>query len=112
MRDTPFFLYASHYAIHAPIQADARFIDKYDGLHKAEAAYATLIEGMDKSLGDLMDELDRLGIAENTIILFMSDNGGLSAHARGGEPHTHNAPLRSGKGSMHEGGSVIDLFSG
>ena len=51
-----------------------------------------------------MDYLERKNIAENTIVLFMSDNGGLSAHARGGEPHTHNKPLASGKGSMYEGG--------
>ena len=47
---------------------------------------------------------DRHGIAENTIVVFTSDNGGLSAHARGGPPHVHNAPLRSGKGSAYEGG--------
>jgi arylsulfatase A-like enzyme len=63
-----------------------------------------MVEGMDKSLGDLMDYLEKNGIAGNTVILFMSDNGGLSAQARGGEPHTHNLPLKSGKGSAYEGG--------
>lgn len=102
----PFFLYMSHYAIHAPIQEDQRFFDKYrsDTLDETEAKYASMIESMDKSLGDLMDYLDEKGIENNTIILFMSDNGGLSAVARGGEPHTHNKPLSSGKGSAHEGG--------
>ncbi|MGB5553172.1 MAG: sulfatase/phosphatase domain-containing protein, partial [Flavobacteriaceae bacterium] len=51
-----------------------------------------------------MDYLKAKNLDENTILLFMSDNGGLSAHARGGEPNTHNKPLASGKGSMYEGG--------
>ncbi|PWE00392.1 sulfatase [Marinilabilia rubra] len=102
----PFFLYMAHYAVHVPIEADKRFIQKYldMGLDKTEAAYASMIEGMDKSLGDLMKFVEEKDLADNTIILFMSDNGGLSAHARGGEPHTHNRPLASGKGSAYEGG--------
>ncbi len=104
--EQPFFLYMSHYAIHTPIMGDSRFLEKYleKGLDSTEAKYASMIEGMDKSLGDIMNYLEKKNIVENTVILFMSDNGGLSAHARGGEPHTHNAPLSSGKGSMHEGG--------
>ncbi|MEM7374060.1 MAG: sulfatase [Bacteroidota bacterium] len=102
----PFYLYMSHYAIHAPIQEDPRFFQKYidAGLDTIEARYASMIEAMDKSLGDLMDYLDEHQLTENTIILFMSDNGGLSAIARAGEAHTHNRPLSSGKGSAHEGG--------
>ena len=102
----PFFLYMSHYAVHTPIYGDKRFLQKYldAGLDETEAKYASMVEGMDKSLGDIMDYLDKKDIAKNTIILFMSDNGGLSAHARGGEPNTHNKPLASGKGSFYEGG--------
>jgi len=102
----PFFLYMAHYAVHTPIMEDARFFEKYleKGMDSTEAKYASMVEGMDKSLGDIMDYLEEKEVAENTIILFMSDNGGLSAHARGGEPHTHNKPLSSGKGSVHEGG--------
>jgi arylsulfatase A-like enzyme len=74
------------------------------GLHPIEARYASMIEGMDRSLGDLMACLERKGIAENTVVLLMSDNGGLSAEGRGGEPNTHNKPLSSGKGSAREGG--------
>lgn len=104
--DKPFFMYMSHYAVHAPIEKDRRFYQKYIdlGLEEVEAKYAALIEGMDKSLGDIMDYLDEKKLTDNTIILFMSDNGGLSVHARGGEPNTHNKPLSSGKGSIHEGG--------
>ncbi len=104
----PFFLYMAHYAIHIPIDKDMRYYPKYirKGLSDKEAAYASLIEGMDKSLGDLLDWLDRNGEAENTIVLFMSDNGGLASQPewRDGKVGTQNAPLNSGKGSMYEGG--------
>ncbi len=102
----PFFLYMSHYAVHTPIMGDDRFIQKYydKGLDSTEAKYASMVEGMDKSLGDIMDYVEQKNITDNTIILFMSDNGGLSAVARGGEKHTHNKPLASGKGSVYEGG--------
>ena len=103
----PFFLYMSHYAVHVPLDKDMRFYQKYrdNGLSENEAAYASLIEGMDKSLGDLMDWLATNNLEENTVIIFMSDNGGLSASAVRDKPlHTHNAPLKSGKGSAYEGG--------
>ena len=109
----PFFLYMSHYAVHVPFAEDRRFIGKYTdaGLPQNEAMYAALLEGMDKSLGDILDELEKLGIADDTVVLFMSDNGGLSAHGRDGEPHTHNQPLSSGKGSIHEGGIRVPMIA-
>lgn len=102
----PFFLNMSHYAVHDPFMADKRFVQKYLdlGLDKSGANFASLVEGMDKSLGDIMDFLERKGIANNTVIIFMSDNGSLSLFDRGGAPHTQNAPLRAGKGSVYEGG--------
>ncbi|ODS82696.1 MAG: sulfatase [Cytophagaceae bacterium SCN 52-12] len=103
----PFFLYMAHYAVHTPIQADARYYGKYleAGLDSIEARYASLVEGMDKSLGDLLDYLERNDLEKNTVVIFMSDNGGLSlVPPRGGQLHTHNLPLKAGKGSMHEGG--------
>lgn len=82
----PFFLYMSHYAVHVPLEADHRFYTKYKeaGLPEPEAFYASMVEAMDQSLGDLMDYLDRHGLTQNTVILFMSDNGGLSAEGREG----------------------------
>lgn len=104
----PFFLYMSHYAIHVPVDKDMRFYQKYRdaGLSEKEAGYASLIEGMDKSLGDLMNWLEKNQLDENTIIVFMGDNGGLSSEPewRDLPLHVHNAPLNSGKGSMYEGG--------
>ena len=108
----PFFLYLSHYAVHVPFAEDRRFYQKYRdaGLDHTEAMYAAMVEGMDKSLGDVLDRLAFHGIDDETIVLFMSDNGGLSAHGRGGESHTHNKPLSSGKGSAHEGGVRVPMI--
>lgn len=102
----PFYLNMAHYAVHTPITGDARFLQRYlnAGLDTTEAKYASLLEGMDKSLGDIMNFIKQKGIEKNTMIIFMSDNGGLSDHERGGEVNTHNLPLKSGKGSICEGG--------
>jgi arylsulfatase A-like enzyme len=108
--DKPFFLNFAPYAIHAPIMANKKYLANYEGLDPREAAYATLIESMDAALGATVERLKKLGIIDNTIIIFASDNGGLSAHARGGVRHTHNAPLRSGKGSAYEGGVRVPFM--
>ncbi|MCH5719266.1 sulfatase-like hydrolase/transferase [Niabella hibiscisoli] len=105
----PFFLNMAHYAVHTPITADKRFVKNYldAGLDSTEAAYASLLEGMDKSLGDIMNYLKKKGVENNTVILFMSDNGGLSINPeRSGKSHTQNLPLKAGKGSVYEGGFV------
>lgn len=95
----PFYLYMAHYAVHAPWERDDRFCDAYldRGLKPFEATLASMIEGMDKSLGDIMDALERLGVAENTLVLFMSDNGAPSQCPR-------NLPLRGHKLTPYEGG--------
>jgi arylsulfatase A-like enzyme len=102
----PFFLNMAQYAIHLPFDKDQRFFSKYidAGLTETEAKYASLIEGMDKSLGDIMDWLQNKKIDKNTIIIFMSDNGGLSMAPRSGVAFSRNNPLKSGKGSVCEGG--------
>ncbi|MCZ2483164.1 sulfatase [Aquirufa nivalisilvae] len=109
----PFYLNLAHYGVHTPIQSDDRFFQKYlsAGLDSSEAKYASLVEGVDKSLGDIMAYLDEKKVADNTIILFMSDNGGLSlAPARGKKAHVQNLPLRAGKGSVYEGGIRIPMI--
>ena len=81
------------------------------GLDYQEAAYASLVEGIDKSLGDLMDFLEEKKIADNTVVIFMSDNGGDCINdQKGGIKHTHNLPLREGKGSVYEGGIRVPMI--
>ncbi len=111
--DQPFFLYMAHYAVHVPFANDKRFIDRYlkAGLNKTEVMYAATVEGMDQSLGDILANLKRHGLTDNTVFLFISDNGGLSAHGRGGTANTHNKPLSSGKGSAHEGGVRVPMIA-
>jgi len=106
LKKKPFFLYMAHYAVHLPYDADKRFTQKYinKGYTKAEAAYCALVEGMDQSLGELMDYLEKHHLTKNTIIIFMSDNGGFSHPPREGKSNIQNYPLRGGKGSLYEGG--------
>ncbi len=108
----PFYLYMAHYAVHAPFHSDPRFADHYvdSGKPKAAQAFATLIEGMDKSLGDLLDHLDALGVAENTLVLFLGDNG---SDAPLGHQHAVAcaAPLRGKKGAHYEGGMRVPFIA-
>ena len=101
----PFFLDLAHYAVHAPFHSDPRFAGSYaeSGKPKPAEAYATLIEGMDRSLGDILDHLDSLGVAKETLILFLGDNG---SDAPLGPEHEHASsfPLRAKKGTHYEGG--------
>lgn len=109
----PFYLYLAHYATHTPIQPDERFVQKYRdaGMDEGQARYASMVEGVDKSLGDVLDYIEEKGIADNTVIIFMTDNGGNAENKqKGGVPHTHNKPLREGKGSCYEGGVRVPLM--
>lgn len=103
--DKPFYLYMSHYAIHAPYEADDRHHQKYKdaGLDKFDATYASMIESMDKSLGDILDNVKKLGIKDNTIIVFMTDNGAPSGA-------DINKPLRGHKLTPYEGGSRVPMI--
>lgn len=109
----PFFLYFALYGIHTPLMANERFISHYRemGLEEPEARYASMIESMDEALGKVLDYLKANQLEEDTVVLFISDNGGLSAVARGGEKHTHNYPLKSGKGSIYEGGIRVPMLA-
>lgn len=108
----PFFLYFAHYAVHAPFESDPRFAAHYAGSGKPPSAqaFATLIEGMDKSLGDLLDHLDKLGVAESTLVFFLGDNG---SDAPLGHPHevACAAPLRGKKGAHYEGGVRVPFIA-
>ena len=84
----PFFLHFAPYAVHTPIMANEAHLERYRGLPPREAAYATMIESVDVALGHLLELLDERGVRDRTLVVFTSDNGGLSAHARAGPPHT------------------------
>lgn len=112
-RKEPFFLNFSNYAVHVPIQPDPRFVQKYldQGMDPVEAGYASLVEGFDKSIGDVVQFLKDKNVYDNTVIIFLSDNGGLSLQPmRTGPNHTQNLPLRAGKGSIYEGGIRVPLL--
>jgi arylsulfatase A-like enzyme len=100
-RDKPFFLYLSHYAVHTPIQAKKPVIDKYrnkepDG-GQNNPTFAAMVESVDQSVGRVMKRLDELGLTDNTVVIFFSDNGGVFGI-------TSMEPLRGGKGTLYEGG--------
>ncbi|KAF0180176.1 MAG: N-acetylgalactosamine-6-sulfatase [Limisphaerales bacterium] len=110
--DKPFFLYFAQYAVHAPFNSDPRFAANYanSGKPANAQAFATLIEGMDKSLGDVLNQLDKLGVAENTLFIFLGDNG---SDAPLGHQHevACAAPLRGKKGSHYEGGVRVPFIA-
>ncbi len=123
--DKPFLLYLSHYAVHTPLQAKEKHIEKYNTKAKDlpppegpaylterddiitkqvqdHPVYAAMVQSTDESIGRVMKKLDTLGLSDNTAVIFMSDNGGLSTRPR--KSPTANVPLRAGKGWLYEGG--------
>lgn len=123
-KDSAFFAYLSFYSVHTPLMARPDLEEKYRSkrdslaltdewepwgphpdnrtrMNQSHAVYAAMVEAMDQAVGKVMDKLEELGLAENTVIIFMSDNGGLSTAE--GHP-TCNLPLRAGKGWAYEGG--------
>ena len=108
-KDQPFFIQVSHYAVHTPIQAIQEVADKYkfkDGMSETNRKYAAMVESIDDCMREMLAELEKHGIDQNTLIIFTSDNGGLD---RNGSP-TENAPLRSGKGYCYEGGIRVPFL--
>jgi arylsulfatase A-like enzyme len=108
-RDKPFFLYLPHYAVHIPLAAKQELVAEHEakavaGKPQHNPVYAAMIESVDESVGKILSQLEKLGIAERTVIFFMSDNGGLSVKEGPHTPATSNAPLRDGKGYLYEGG--------
>ena len=109
----PFYLYLSQYAVHTPIQDDPRFYEKYlsRGMDEGQARFASMVEGVDVSLGEIRAFLKEKGIEKNTVLIVMGDNGGNSENRnKGGVPHTQNKPLREGKASCYEGGIRVPLL--
>lgn len=125
-KDEPFLAYLSFYSVHTPLQGRADLVEKYRAraakiegeefageeqifgdkerqvrILQKHAVYAAMVEAMDEAVGTVLNQLDASGVADNTIVVFTSDNGGLSTSE--GSP-TSNLPLRGGKGWVYEGG--------
>ena len=108
-RGKPFFLNYWMFSVHAPFDAKKDLIGRHrDRIDPGDAqrspTYAAMIESMDDAVGTLLDAIDRLGLAEKTIIVFTSDNGGNMYNEIDGTTPTSNRPLRGGKATMFEGG--------
>lgn len=103
----PFFLYLPFYAVHKPLMAKKEVEDFYKNKKPAKgqsnATYAAMIHTMDENVGKLLVTLQNLGLEENTIVIFTSDNGGI-------REISHQDPLRAGKGSYYEGGIRVPLI--
>jgi len=104
----PFFCYVAHHSPHIPLAAKSNLVAKYKTA--ANPTYAAMLETLDECAGRILSRLDSLGLATNTIVLFTSDNGGLSVVEQVNTPATSNAPWRSGKGHLYEGGIRIPLL--
>jgi arylsulfatase A-like enzyme len=110
-KDGPFFLYLPHYCVHSPHDAKpeliAKFKDKPPVNGHNSPVYAAMIASLDESVGRITKKLDELGIADNTLVIFSGDNGGVGGYERAGLTKggiTDNAPLKGGKGMLYEGG--------
>jgi arylsulfatase A-like enzyme len=118
-KDESFFLYLPHFGVHSPHHAKPELIAKFKkkpgvGGHN-NPTYAAMIASVDESVGRVMATLDELKLAENTVLIFTSDNGGVGGYVRegvkkDGSDVTDNAPLRSGKGSLYEGGTRVPFI--
>ena len=114
VQDRPFFLHLAYHTVHTPIEARPEIVERYATKVRPERqhrnpVYAAMVHSLDENVGRLRSALEELGLAERTIIVFTSDNGGYINENRGRQV-TDNHPLRSGKGSLYEGGLRVPLI--
>lgn len=114
-KDRPFLLQVSHYAVHIQLSTTPELLAKYQAKppapnYPSRPDYAGLLEELDQSVGRITATVDQLGLGRNTLVVFVSDNGGL-AREQGGTVTTSNAPLRSEKGTVYEGGIRVPCIA-
>ncbi len=107
-KEESFFINLSYYTVHTPIEGKPEIVEYYQkklasGMSHQNAIYAAMVHSLDENIGKLMHKLDELDVADHTVVIFTSDNGGF-INEWDGQTVTDNAPLRSGKGALYEGG--------
>ena len=99
-RNSPFFIYLAYNAPHTPMQATEKYLSRFNSIkNKKRWTYAAMVSAVDDGVGKILNKLDELGITDNTIVFYLSDNGGPEKHNG-----SDNGELREGKSSLYEGG--------
>jgi len=116
IKKEPFFLYFSHFAVHSPYQGIKKDVEYFRNKesrgwnnHK-DPVYAAMIKSMDRSIGAILDKLKETGLEENTLVIFMSDNGGIDSKITPAGDGTDNTPFLGGKATLNEGGIRVPLI--
>jgi len=113
-KDKPFFLNLCYHTVHTPIEGKPELVEHYKkkvkpGMHHQNYEYAAMVHSLDENAGRIIAKISELGIADRTVIIFFSDNGGY-INKYNKKTVTNNYPLRSGKGSLYEGGTRAPLI--
>jgi arylsulfatase A-like enzyme len=107
-KDKPFYLNLCYHTVHTPIEGKPELVEYFKkkvmpGMNHQNYEYAAMVHSLDENVGRILDKIDELGVADSTIVVFFSDNGGY-INKFNQQVVTNNYPLRSGKGSLYEGG--------